>query len=167
VRGFGGSLLGGLVRCNELRSGRIEHGVAMLLSDTQMKHAERSSDQHVWPAMVADANSERIYKGLIPMGSLVGIPRSVDLAALHLTPEGLALALAYQRYGGYVVDTAIHTMTLAVLENGCDRTSIDHLFADRRKIRDQLALVTNNAPEHVGGPGVRMVTSSPLRISRK
>ena len=57
-------------------------------------------------------------------------------------------------------------MTLATLEQGCDKTAIDHLFADRRTIRDRLVRVLNNTPRHVGGPGERIAPAPPPLTER-
>jgi hypothetical protein len=67
---------------------------------------------HRWPALAADATSTVHYGAnatrtpTLAMGSLVAIPPQVDVAALDLeTLPARTLALAWQRYGAYVVDS--------------------------------------------------------------
>ena len=61
---------------------------------------------YVWPATEQDYDSPWTYGGALPMGSLVAIPRSVDITQLGLNPQTLAIARALQDYGGYIVDRA-------------------------------------------------------------
>lgn len=98
--------LGGLLRAGELDNG-IHHALAVNLPTGML-----SKDQHfVWPARAADGTADITYQGDNPalaMGSLLAIPRSVDLAALTWhTPQGRVLAEAAQRYGWYVVDSLV------------------------------------------------------------
>jgi hypothetical protein len=161
IRAFGGSLAGGLIRCRELANGDIPHALAVLLSNDQLRKGSTMFQQKVWPASFTDEGGRNGYAGRVPMGGLLAIPADVDIDALPLTREGKVLARAYQRFGGYVVDRTSKTMTLATLEQGCDKTAIDHLFADRRTIRDRLVRVLNNSPRHVGGPGERIAKAPP------
>lgn len=164
IRAFGGSLLGGLVRCNELDSFSIPHALAMVLSPTQMKAGRTAADQKVWPASTTDNDGHNPYSGLVPMGALVAIPPSVNLQALGLSPEGLALARAYQQFGGYVVDTAPKTMILGNAEAGCKPEHIEHLQRDKRQIMRYLTMVTNNSSSSPGGPGERVIRPPPPLI---
>ncbi len=161
IRAFGGSLVGGMIRCDELARGEIPHAVAVLLSTTQLRKGPTMADQKVWPAMHSDGGGKNDYRGLVPMGALLALPPSVDVEALPLTREGRALARAYQRFGGYIVDATHKTMSLAVLPQGCDKQMIRNLFADRRTIRDRLVRVLNNGPKHPGGPGERIAPPPP------
>lgn len=164
VRAFGGSLLGGLVRCHELNSRSIPHAIAVVLSPTQLKAGRTMYEQKVWPATVTDNNGANAYSGNIPMGALVAIPPSVNLDALGLSPEGLALARAYQTYGGYVVDAATKTHALAAVETGCGPEPIQKLQQDKRKILRNLVLILNNSEASPGGPGPRVTQPPPAPI---
>jgi len=161
IRAFGGSLLGGLIRCNELDTLFIPHGLAMVLSPTQLKAGHTAADQKVWPASTTDNDGHNPYSGLVPMGALVAIPPSVNLQRLGLSPEGLALARAYQEFGGYVVDTAPKTMIIGNAEAGCKPEHIQRLQHDKRTIMQQLTLVTNNDSNSPGGPGERVTRFPP------
>jgi hypothetical protein len=161
IRAFGGSLLGGLIRCKELEAGSIPHAIAMLLSPSQQRVGKTMDDQKVWPASVTDGGGRNNYSGAVPMGALIGIPQDVDLTKLGLTKSGLALARAYQNFGGYVVDTATNTMVLGVVEAGCDKPLVGALHHDKLIIRKHLYLITNNGPNTVGGPGIRVASRPP------
>ncbi|TGE00527.1 hypothetical protein [Methylobacterium nonmethylotrophicum] len=157
VRAFGGSLAGGLVRRAELERGEIRHAIAMAASTTQA-----SRTRTVWPASSTDGGGNNEHTGLIPMGSLFAIPPQVDLARLGLkTPEGRALARAFQDFGGYITDTAGRTVVVAYLEEGCTDAQIDALQSDKDLILSMLAMVTNNAAAHPGGPGPRVAAPPP------
>lgn len=162
IRAFGGSLLGGLIRCHELDQGVIPHAIAMVISPTQLRKGATAAEQKVWPATTTDHDGRNVYSGTIPMGALFAIPPSVDLTKLDLTPEGTALARAYATFGGYVVDAAARTNMIAVTEAGCgNQAQIDNLQRDKRKILAQLRMVTNNGPDSIGGPGGRIVPRPP------
>lgn len=161
IRAFGGSLLGGLIRCPELNQGQIPHAIAMVISPTQLRKGATAAEQKVWPATTTDHDGRNSYAGTIPMGALFAIPPSVDLTKLGLSPEGMALARAYATFGGYVVDAAARTNMIAVTEAGCTQTQIDNLQRDKRKILAQLRMVTNNGPDSIGGPGDRIVPRPP------
>lgn len=164
IRACGISLLGGLVRTDEIKAGRIPHAIAMCLSDYQMKAAKSQKQQFVWPADHPDNNSVQNYKGIVPMGAMFAIPWDVNLNTLGLTtPEGAMLARAYQEFGGYSVDTATKTCTFACLEAEMPRSMIGNMRADLEAIRGALCYVSNNAssaaeagkgaPQPVGGGG--------------
>jgi hypothetical protein len=162
IRAFGGSLLGGLIRCHELASFSIPHAVAMEIAPTQAKAGRIWYEQRVWPAQATDSGSVTVYSGTIPMGALFGIPQSTDLMKLGLqTKEGMALAQAYKSFGGYVVDTAPHTTMIGVVEAGCDATQTANLSKDMGKIRSALRMITNNDATTMGGPGDRVVPPPP------
>ncbi|QRE78093.1 hypothetical protein F1D61_30700 [Methylobacterium aquaticum] len=131
----------------------------MAISTTQ---AGSSSTPYVWPATSADGFSGS-YSGSIPLGSLFAIPKDVDLTKIGITTsEGMALAKAYQNYGGYVTDTAgPNTLQLAYLEKGVSQTQVDNLFKDMGAIRSHLEMVTNNTAATPAGGGDHSVTGTP------
>ncbi|TNC10233.1 hypothetical protein FF100_23400 [Methylobacterium terricola] len=157
VRAFGGSLIGGLVRRAELESGAIRHAIAMAASTSQA-----SPTAIVWPASTTDNDGRNAHTGVIPMGALFAIPPQVDLDRLGLsTPEGRALARAFQEFGGYITDTAHRTLVIAYLEEGCTEAQINHLQSDKDRILTVLTMVTNNAAANPGGPGPRVAAPPP------
>src|SRR4051812_44628490 len=90
-------LLGGLTTIAELKAGRIDHALAMALPNTDAK-------QVTFPAQRGDGRVTGT--AAIPEGTQFRIDPSVDLTKLRLTPVGLAMARAAQRYGMVVRDSA-------------------------------------------------------------
>ncbi len=152
IRAAGMSLLGGLIQKHDLDALTIDHAVAMAISTTQ---AGTASTPYVWPATTADGNSGSLYTGNVPLGSLFAIPKDVDLNTIGIkTAEGMALAKAYQNYGGYVTDTVgPGTIQMGYVETGATEQQIDHLRTDMQAIRDHIELVTNNSAATPGGGG--------------
>ncbi|WP_245447629.1 carbohydrate-binding domain-containing protein [Methylobacterium sp. 17Sr1-1] len=159
IRAAGMSLMGGVVQKADLDAGHIDHAVAMAISTTQ---AGSAKTPYVWPATTADSFSGS-YSGSIPLGSLFAIPKDVDLTKIGITTaEGMALAKAYQNYGGYVTDTAgPNTLQLAYLEKGVSQSQVDNLFKDMAAIRSHIELVTNNTAATPAGGGDHSVPSTP------
>jgi hypothetical protein len=144
IRAAGASLLGGIVTQDELNGLSIQHALAIELDSHQLAAATgpTSAGQFMYPAVTADNGSVGSYTGTIPMGAHFALPSDLDLTAAGLTPEGLALAKAYQTYGGYVVDTAGHTTALAQVEGTPQQ--LTHLFADIDWIRDHLVMTIDH-----------------------
>jgi hypothetical protein len=141
IRASGASLLGGIVTQDELNNLSIDHALSIELSPQQLEAGVNQSDQFVFPAVSADTGSVGTYTGTIPMGAHFALPPSLDLADAGLTPEGLALAEAYQTYGGYVVDSAGQTTSLAQIEGGTTQQYND-IFANLTWIRDHLVMTS-------------------------
>jgi hypothetical protein len=88
----------GLIRNGEMTTRHIQHALAVALSGSAL------APSAIWPAIAYDSGHSD-YGTALPMGSLLSIPASVNLATLGLlTPAGATLALAAQEYGCYVVD---------------------------------------------------------------
>jgi hypothetical protein len=142
IRAAGASLLGGVVTQDELNNLSIPHALPIELAPDQLAAAGGSTSQFVAPAVSADGGSASSYSGTIPMGAHFAIPSNIDLSTAGLTPEGLALAKAYQTYGGYVVDTAANTTSLAEIDGGTQQQTAD-IFKDLGWIRDHLVMTND------------------------
>ena len=153
TRSGGTSLLAGLITQQDLNTLNINHAVALELPYTMLKASSDLSQQYVWPAHSADSGGASVYSGTVPMGSLFAIPKDVDLSKAGIsTPEGMALAKAYQIYGGYVSDTTdSKSVNLASLETGISQHQVDNLRTDMGTIRNLVQMVTNNSETSVGG----------------
>jgi hypothetical protein len=145
VRAAGASLLGGLILPEELDKLSIEHALPIELDWSQLKAGRRQPDQFVFPAVTADSDSVETYKGTIPMGARFALPPDLDLSSAGLTPEGLAVARAYQKYGGYVVDAAGHTASIAMITGGT-KDQVNHLYQDADWIRQHLVMIVPANP---------------------
>lgn len=90
-------LIGGLIRIEELQSGRIEHALSLSLLETQAK-------QFVWPASRTDGKSNS--PNAIPEGQRFRLDPSVDIDDLSLSKAGKSIAHAIQDYGFVVRDVS-------------------------------------------------------------
>src|SRR4051812_7551150 len=90
-------LLGGLTTIAELKAGAIDHALAMAVPNTDAARV-------TWPAQRGDGRVTGATA--IPEGTQFRIDPSADLSKLKLTPLGLAMARAAQRYGMVVRDSA-------------------------------------------------------------
>jgi len=88
-------LLGGLIGISELRSGHIDHALAMAIP-----HA--AAGVVAFPAQRSDGNEHDPRE--IPEGTRFRLNPKIDLASLHLAPIVRILAEAAQRYGMIVRD---------------------------------------------------------------
>ena len=88
----------GLIRVSEIQRGLIPHMLAYAMPTTMTKPPAKWW-QVAWPEFQVDECAPTCYSGVVPPGSTIGIPSSVDISALGLTPSGLALATALQNYG--------------------------------------------------------------------
>ncbi len=89
-------LLGGLITIKELESGQIDHALAFAIPNT-------AAGRFAWPAQRGDGTT--IGPSAIPEGTHFRINPNVNLNSLGLSPVGLMIARAVQRYGMIVRDT--------------------------------------------------------------
>jgi hypothetical protein len=89
------ALLGGLVRLDELRAGRIDHALAIALPEIK-------ANVFSWPAQRTDGTS--LDPDAIPEGTRFRVDPSVDLSKRTMSPIVRMLAVAAQQYGMIVRD---------------------------------------------------------------
>lgn len=89
------SLLGGLITLEQLRSGEIDHALAMAIPNVR-------ADAYSSPAQRTDGASSEPTS--LPEGAHLRLNPSLDLAALHLPRLTMMIARAAQRYGIFVTD---------------------------------------------------------------
>ena len=145
TRASGVSQVMGLIRAKEVIAKKIPHSLAVAIPDSMLKSG------YVWPARRQDSNASTAYQGQVPMGTMLGIPPSVNVAALGLTGEGLALAHALQDYGAHVVERA--GMVALYAEPASDAAAISRMKTDWRKLYPLMRAISNNTPTTVGGGG--------------
>ncbi len=90
-------LLGGLIRIDEMRAGRIDHALAIALPEIR-------AGAYSWPAQRTDGTAR--HPDAIPEGTRLRIDPGVDLDQLQMAPSVRAMAIAAQRYGIVVRDGA-------------------------------------------------------------
>ena len=145
VRAMDASGFGGVLRAWELQAGEIRHALTFLLPYTRLKHGP------VWPSGREDYWGFRDYAGHVPIGTLAAIPDTVRLDQLGLSPAGLALARALQRYGAYCDDSVGTDGLVLTAENAAE--TLPALAAMRRDfpvIRRALRVVVSNAAHDTG-----------------
>ncbi len=150
VRAYGGSALGGLIRTWEIQQGKVQHALALAMPRRYLKHGP------VWPATSEDGNA--VYQGSLNMGTLVAIPKTVDLSTLGLSSGGMVIARALRDYGAYIVD-ASENFTLYAEPSA--ESLLNSARADLEKIRQALRIVTNSSASSVGGGGTPIAPTAP------
>jgi hypothetical protein len=182
VRAYGGSALGGLIRAWEVdpehpdHDGVIRHALAVALPAMMLRYdggepgydgdGYGTATGYTWPATEQDYDSPEDYEGPIPMGTLVAIPPDVDVDALGLPAELVAIGRALQDYGAYVVDRAAGVVAFYA-EPGVPDSWLDVVRGPNasteglERLRGLLRVVTNNAPSSVGGGGERAAPAAP------
>lgn len=86
---------GGVITVDELRSGDIDHALAMNIPEVR-------ASEFSWPAQRSDGESQGA--NAIPEGARFRLDPRLDLARVDLPPPVLAIARAAQRYGVVVRD---------------------------------------------------------------
>lgn len=109
--------------------------------------------------------------GHVRMGEYFAIPWGVDVELLDLTDSGKILARAFQRYGGYVTDTAQETFVMCFIEKRSGvfdtndptiafrnqlkaGTGNTNTWTDLDVIRENLRRVTNNTKTTPNGGAI-------------
>ena len=133
----GVSQLMGLIRTDEVAAARIPHGLALAIPGPLLAPGP------VPPARWQDGNAATTYTGPIAMGTRVGIPPTVDLTALGLSPQGRALGRALQDYGAYVLDRSANVALYA--EPAADQQSVARMRADFQRTLFRLLRVVSPA----------------------
>jgi hypothetical protein len=90
-------MLGGLIRISELRAGRIDHALAIAIPQPK-------AGAFSWPAQRSDGRYDS--PSAIPEGTRFRIDPKLDLSKISMSPVVRQLAVAAQRYGLVVRDTA-------------------------------------------------------------
>ena len=104
TRGMGATLLGGLVTQAELRSGTIDHALALTATDRMLKPG------FVAPAVTSDALTG---DGPLQEGEYLAIPKATPMPG-KLSNGGVILFHALQDYGAYIIDQSVKRNTLSL-----------------------------------------------------
>lgn len=143
--------IAGMIRTGEVARGLIPHALVATVPATLLKA------ESVWPAYSYDTNNN--YSGTLPMGALLAIPPSVNIANLGLSAKGLVVARAAQDYGIYVGDRGGAGISIQAELNNSDIG--DAQGYDLTTIVRQLKRVTNNSQARPGGGGTLRAALAP------
>jgi hypothetical protein len=88
-------LLGGLMRIDEIKSGKIDHALAIALPEVR-------KDVYSWPAQRSDG--QIASENAIPEGTRFRLPPTLDLSKIPMSPMVRQMAVAVQKYGMVVRD---------------------------------------------------------------
>lgn len=113
IRGSGVSVLGGLVRPEELETGVINHAIALASPINRKKISADVPWEYEFCHPIAsetDAGGEGDTGGIgpafIPEGARLQLNPDLDLDALGLSKNARIIARALQKYGGFILDNS-------------------------------------------------------------
>ena len=179
--GSGLSAVGGAIRANEIvpEAPPIAHALKIELSALDYYYDQPPAK--VWPALDHDGyafnKSNRLHYGgsnpnLAP-GALLAVPSSIAPSVKLTTEPGRRILAALTGFGGYIVDdTADQERGTLCTQYGFGeafQSAYGYLFnatgtpfvADMTNIFRALHIVTNNAPDSIGGGGEPVVAPPP------
>jgi hypothetical protein len=169
------SSLGGLIRAGELQNG-IHHALQVIADPSRWNRNARGRNHtgpsFVWPASSSDDpdNDQFATSGNLYEGALLAIPPTVDIERLKFRSATNStklrvlrnIATAFQRYGGYGIDSGgVNGVQLRLEYTARHELPMltGDFLADLGDIATQLRVVTNSFnPENGGQPigGVRL-----------
>jgi hypothetical protein len=98
----------------------------------------------------------------VPIGTLIAMPPSVDVAALGLTPGGAALARALQDFGAYCDDSSGSAAITLSAEGAAEGLpGLAQMRQDFPVLHRHLRPVTNNTAATPGGGGIPRAPAAP------
>jgi hypothetical protein len=155
--GLGGYGWGtGVIRRWELEAGGIEHMLRFSLPMTLTKSGGNRPGGEAWPATGEDYFGPQKYSGHVLFGSTIGIPASVDIDALGLSPSGRVLAKTLQDYGALQRDTGGERGIIFYAEESAESLpQLQAMRADLPKIVPYLQVLRNQGPATPNGGGAR------------
>jgi hypothetical protein len=171
----------GSIRDWEITAGIIPHALRYTLPNEVLSSpGNYFTDNIPWPNVGEDycgppaqytGCAAQLYTGNIPYGATIGIPASVNLASLGLTPGGLMIAKALQTYGSVIRDAGSQAYTLYTENLSSANLAIvaNQMQPDMRKIVPQLRIMTNqstNGTSNVNGGGAYPPTAAPIDASQ-
>lgn len=165
--GEGSGQIPGLIRSWEATSGSIKHMLLVGLATNLVAPVPTPWTGLAWPAWESDYNGAfGAYTGNVQYGSTIGIPSTVDVTSLGLTPSGLALARALQNYGGMIDVTGGQPNPQITLYAEQDVSQDSSQLADMAndfatKLVPLLRILRNQGPNSINGGGARLQPLQP------
>lgn len=111
-----------VIRHDELKAGRIDHAINLMLPEIK-----------AWPAVSWPANrTDGHYQGpALTMGQWLRLPADVDVDSLGLSPAAATIARAAQEYGIVITDTAGSVTFQAENPIALESSDYDAIFGGR------------------------------------
>jgi IPT/TIG domain len=155
----------GIMRYREVMiDGLISHILQCGLSTDRIRISDTTCTNLAWPNRQCDyAGPFGQFTGQIPYGSTFGIPSTLDVMALGLSPGGLMLARAMQDYGVmHNISSPSQTNSIIlVAENALEGTrQLSEMRAAFPALVPLLRIMRNQAPTSIQGGGT---SRQPLR----
>ncbi|CAG7610536.1 hypothetical protein PAESOLCIP111_01253 [Paenibacillus solanacearum] len=171
-RAYGGTAIGGVIRPGEFEKG-IPHAIASAVHATALNKHGPNGKPYTWPAASQDAIwNEPLPTGYsdtgnVYMGSLLAIPRSVNIGDIQvngraLSAKGRHFAQALQQFGTYIVAIGGNLNAdgkgkiIFPSDPAAQGEVSPGLLREIDEIAKYLQVVTNNSEQHPGGPGERI-----------
>ena len=147
----------GLIRVSEIQKALIPHMLRFAMPTTMTKPPAKWW-QVAWPEFQVDVCGPTCYSGVVPAGSTIGIPSTVNLGNIGLTPAGLVLATALQDYGAIQRATGGPPSAGIILyaEQAAETETtpqLSNMRSDFLKIQPYLRIMRNQASNNVNGGG--------------
>jgi peptidoglycan hydrolase-like protein with peptidoglycan-binding domain len=152
----------GAIRTSEIQAGLIPHMLRFAIPTTLIAPGTSVVQGVAWPSVSAFDSCGYpggCYTGNVPTGATIGIPASVNINTLGLTPDGLVLARALQDYGALERDTGggggitLFTETSAS-QNATTAAQVANMNNDLNNIiRPLLRVMTDQGPNSINGGG--------------
>jgi hypothetical protein len=173
------SAIGGSIRKGELvGSAPIRHALKLVVWARYLFFDQSTKRGFRWPAQNHDGYADaKTYAGQLPdlqMGSLLTLPTSATADGLGLTtPGGRKIFQALQDYGAYIVDDAAWDSVSFAAEvgvkqefnaaygYGMDGDTNNPFARDVDAMVKALEIVTNSAPQSIGGGGTPRAPLAP------
>jgi hypothetical protein len=155
----------GLIRVSEIQRGLIPHMLRFAMPRTMTKPPAKWW-QVAWPEFQVDECGPTCYSGVVPAGATIGIPSTVNLGTLNLSPSGVVLATALQNYGAIQRATGGSPQQGIILysEQAAESETRRQLADMRRdfvKIQPLLRIMRNQASNNVNGGGTPLRPMQP------
>jgi hypothetical protein len=136
ARACGLPLLAGLIRPEEIRSGRIDH--ALVIAYPHIRAGRYTSPASTAQARIGD---EAVSTRGIPCGGRVQLDPSLNLDRLGLSRSGKIVARALQEYGAYVGDYS-GAISLYADNSPAARSAWNGGLLDSYELREKVALTS-------------------------
>lgn len=152
----GYNYVGGVITPYDLQQGAIRHMLRLGMSPDalMMPPGATWNSNDPFPMNHTDYWGPQLYVGNVPADSTYGIPKSVDLSKLGLSPGGMMLAKAFQDYGAVEGDIA-GTRAFVIFSEPSTTANplMQQMEADVQRLMPYISIMTNQRADNINGGG--------------